>query len=442
MLEQITAALSARDNLAAWSVRHVQSREVQLYAVPSAVKSRRVTSGERYLVQVLRRSAGPDGAEACGSGNATLLPGDDIGAAIDAAALMAGLVRNCPHTIAGPAPLPDLPLADQRIVDDPAVALDGLLDRLRGAVAAQPQLRLTAAELFARTQLTHLCNSRGVDAEQTETMIDMEWVVLRRAGDREVESFVELSRRRVDDIKVEGIVAERARHTADLLSAGAPPDYRGAVVLRGETLATFLNAGVIETLASAATRFNKLSRWEIGKPVFGGQPQGDPLNVFANRRLPFGTRSSRFDDEGLPGLRVELIRDGRLAAFTASQRYADYLGVAPTGDMGNLELPAGATSAAELLAEPHVEISAFSWFNPDTITGDFSSEIRLGYLVEGGRRTPFKGGALVGNVVDALANVRWSAETCFYGDYQGPTTARFGSLTVAGAATNSGGQPA
>ena len=44
MLEQITAALSARDDLSAWSVRHVQSREVQLYAVPSAVESRRATS--------------------------------------------------------------------------------------------------------------------------------------------------------------------------------------------------------------------------------------------------------------------------------------------------------------------------------------------------------------------------------------------------------------
>ena len=61
-----------------------------------------------------------------------------------------------------------------------------------------------------------------------------------------------------------------------------------------------------------------------------------------------------------------------------------------------------------------------------------SSEIRLGYIVAGGQRTPFKGGALVGNVLDALANVRWSAETSFYGDYQGPTTARFADLAVVG----------
>jgi predicted Zn-dependent protease len=156
------------------------------------------------------------------------------------------------------------------------------------------------------------------------------------------------------------------------------------------------------------------------------------LTVFANRRLPFGVRAGRFDDEGQPAQRIELIRDGRLCAFTANQRYADYLGIAATGDFGDIELPAGATPEAALLAEPYVEVVAFSWFTPNEITGDFSSEIRLGYLVEGDRRTPFKGGALVGNLLEALSNARWSAETGFYGDYQGPQTVRFGSLAVAG----------
>jgi PmbA protein len=79
-----------------------------------------------------------------------------------------------------------------------------------------------------------------------------------------------------------------------------------------------------------------------------------------------------------------------------------------------------------------VEIVSFSWFNPDPVTGDFSTEIRLGYVVNGNGRRPFKGGLLIGNVLDALANVRWSRETGFYGNYFGPVAARFGQLTVAG----------
>lgn len=435
MLERIVEALRARADLQDWSVREIRSREVQLYAVPNAVEARRATAGERYVVQVLRANTGPDGSARCGAGSATLLPGDDIGAAIDAAALTASLIHNQPYRLPAPGPLPDVPLADPLLQAGAGATLDAVLARLRAAVATHPAVLLTAAELFAEEQTIRLCNSRGIDASQTGTTIDMELVLLCRDGDRAAESFVELRRRRVADIDIEAEVAARAAQATDLLQASAPPSYRGAVVLRDATLATFLNGGVIQTLASAATKFGKLSQWEIGQPVFQGTAIGDPLTVFANRRLPYGNRAGCFDDEGLPAQRAELIRDGRLAAFTASQRYADYLGIAATGDFGDIELPAGRTPIAALLHEPHIEVAAFSWFTPNEITGDFSSEIRLGYIVDGARRTPFKGGALVGNLIEALANARWSAETGFYGDYQGPQAARFGGLSVAGGPT-------
>ena len=67
------------------------------------------------------------------------------------------------------------------------------------------------------------------------------------------------------------------------------------------------------------------------------------------------------------------------------------------------------------------------------MTGDSACEIRLGYRIEGGERTPFRSGILMGNVLDALAAARWSEETGFYDNYLKPTTARFGELTVAAA---------
>jgi PmbA protein len=170
----------------------------------------------------------------------------------------------------------------------------------------------------------------------------------------------------------------------------------------------------------------------VGKPVFRSEVKGDPLTVWANRMLPFGTASNRFDAEGLPAGRVELIHENVLSTFAASQRYGEYLQIPATGAFGNIELPPGTIPASDLLAEPHVEIVQFSWFNPDTITGDFATEIRFGYLVENGSRKPFRGGQLVGNYMDALADVRWSAETGFFGGYLGPQTARFNELKISG----------
>jgi PmbA protein len=226
-------------------------------------------------------------------------------------------------------------------------------------------------------------------------------------------------------------MARQATYALDSLTAAAPQAYTGPVIMRERTLGIFLNSDVIQTMASASAKYNQLTTWEVGKPVFKTAAAGDPFNAWANRCLPYGLRSGKFDDEGLPGQRIPLIQDNLLVNFTASQRYASYMKVPATGDFGNLELAPGAKTTDILTSEPHIEIAGFSWFNPDSLTGDFSCEIRLGYLVDGDKRIPFKGGQLVGNVMDALSNVHWSKETGFFGDYQGPVIGRFEGMQVA-----------
>jgi len=202
---------------------------------------------------------------------------------------------------------------------------------------------------------------------QTATHVMIEWVFKGQKDGRESESFVELERRRIADLDIEDEVARQAQYTTDLLNVSAPPDHEGAVVLQGGAMAGFLAAGafdsgVIHFLASAAAKYSKGTSWEIGKSVFRHEVTGDPLNVWANRQLPYGLQSNRFDDEGIPAQRVQLIHDGTLVAFHASQRYAEYLSIPATGAFGNIELAAGTTPASALLAAPHVEIAEFSWF--------------------------------------------------------------------------------
>jgi PmbA protein len=308
--------------------------------------------------------------------------------------------------------------------------LEEALAVMRAGAAAHAGLRLTAAEGFTQAEQIRFRNSLGIDCAQIATRAEFEFVLQGKKEARETESFAEIRRRRAADLDLETVVEESACRAIDLLDASAPPDYTGPVVLRGETLAGFLNGGVLKFLSSAEAKFAKVSTWEPGKPVFRGDVQGDPLTAWANRCLPYGLHADRFDEDGLPAQRLLLIEDGRLANSWAAKRYADYLSMPATGAFGDLELPPGRIPAGDLLAGPYVEIGQFSWFNPDPITGEFASEIRFGAMVRDGRRTPIKGGMLVGNVLDALANVRWSAETGFYGDYQGPTTARFEELRI------------
>jgi predicted Zn-dependent protease len=432
MLKEIVKALEARSDLKAWTVRHIQSRGAQQYDLRASTEATRLVESERYIVDVLRETQGPDGETGCGAGNATLLPGGDLQKALDDAAFMAGLVHNEPYHFPESAPIPEVALADERLQMDPIGTVEEVLLQLKEAASKNSQVRLTAAECFGEEQATHLVSSRNIDANQVATNLHLEWVIIAGEGDDEVESWVEIKRRRVTDLKVQEEMARRMQYTMDLLIADPPTNYRGPITVKNQTLAAFMASNVLQFLSSAGLKYTGETHWEIGQPVLRNEVKGDPLNVWANRQIPYGINSTQFDNEGVPSQRVELIRNNELRAFIANKRFADYLDIPVTGAFGDVEVPPGSTTAEELTGTPHIEISEFSWFNPNVLTGDFACEIRLGYVVEGEKRSPFKGGMLVGNFLDALADVHWSSETGFFGDYLGPTTARFNEMVVAG----------
>ena len=437
MLTKIIDALNKRSDLAGWTVRHLIHHGAQVYAVPNQTEAQRTAGIEQYKVDILRHTSSADGGEAVGSGNATLLPGGDIESAIEKAVLAAGLVANPVYTIPAPQPVPDVALIDTDIQKDAAAVTRATMERIQSSASRHPGVKLTAAECFGEIETTRLVNSRGIEAEQEATRIAIEFVLHSQRGEDEKETFTEIRRRRNTDLNIEQVMEQQARHTLDLFEAQAPPAWQGPVVLQGNVLATFLagdsqHGGVLHTLGSAEAKYAKYSSWEIGKSVFRTDVKGDPLTVWANRKIPYGTYSNSFDEEGLPAQRIEFIQNNELRAFSASQRYADYLGIPPTGAFGGVELPPGQTDLSTLLEEPYVEIIQFSWFSPDFVTGDFAAEIRMGYIVENGIRKPFRGGQLIGNFLDALANVCWSAETGFYGNYLGPQVARFNDLKLAG----------
>ena len=70
---------------------------------------------------------------------------------------------------------------------------------------------MTAAEFFAEEKSVRLRNSRGIDASQTGTSLEVEWVLLARQGEHEVETFVEMRRRRLADLHLEEVAAEHSK---------------------------------------------------------------------------------------------------------------------------------------------------------------------------------------------------------------------------------------
>jgi predicted Zn-dependent protease len=403
-------------------------RGEQLFSDRKRVEVRRAVESDLVEIEVLCPDEN-DPAQ-CGAARATLNVGGDPSQAIEFAASAARRVRTPIYSLPAPGALPEVATLDPEIAAEPSACVAGLHDRLMRASGATRAARLTQAEWFAEAHEIHLVNSQGIDARQELSEVSLEWIILAGDGESRVDTTIELQRRRLADVDVEALWEQAAGQTADRHRAEAAPSYQGPVILRGEALAAFLNGGTIATLTSGRARFSRISPWVPGQNIFRGEVKGEPLTIWATRLLPYGEHAGRFDAEGLAGQRYLLIENNIFRAYSAGQRYATYLSVPATGAAADFEIPPGAAAEADLLAEPHVEVAWWSWFSPDSTTGDFASEIRLGYISDKDGRRPFVGGLLVGNLLEALADVRWSRETGFFGSYSGPSTARFGSLKV------------
>ena len=437
MIGKIQKALKKNSAIKAWTIRHEMSNGRQQYEIKDSTEATRDVATELFTVDVLCDSENAAGEMGSGLGTVSLLPEGDIDEALEKAVMTAKLVHNQPYDFIEPTSIPELELADKDYIKDPEGGIQAILDSLKETTTKFSHVRMTAAECFGEEKTTHLVSSKGIDASQTTTQIYLQWVYLGGSGEDEVETFSEIHRRRVVDLDIAEEAALRAQYTSDLLEAEGPPSYSGPIYVQGPTLAVMvagemLSGSLMKTLSSAAMKYSGETPWEIGESIFRGEVKGDPLNLWANRQLPYGVPSSAFDNEGIPAGRIPLIQDNKLESYIADQRFADYLDIPPTGAFGSVEIPAGNTSMSDLQSGAYVEISDYSWFNPNPITGDFACEIRLGYLVENGSRTPFKGGMLVGNLLDALADMRWSKEIGFFGNYLGPKSALFTNLQISG----------
>lgn len=437
MLEKIEQSLKSNPEIKAWNVRHVITRGSQQYDLAKTTEAIREISSEHYTIDVLCDSLNTEGKPSSGVGTVTVLPGGEINQTLDQAVLTAKLVHNEPYDFPEPSPLPDVELADQDYLKDPPGAIEKVLVSLKEQTASYPHVRLAAAECFGQEKITHLVSSKGINAQQNTTEMYLQWVYLAGEGEGEVETFTEIYQRRIADFNLDEKAARRAQYTSDLLLAEGPPSQIGPVFVQGGTLASMvagevLSGSLIQTLSAGEMKYSGETPWKIGKSIFNGDVKGDSFNIWANRQLPYGMHSNAFDAEGIPAQRIALIQENKLEAYITDQRFASYLDIPATGEFGNLELKPGKTSTEELTREPHIEIAEFSWFNPNPVTGDFACEIRLGYVVDGKDRKPFKGGLLLGNLLDALADVTWSSETGFSSNYLGPSAARFNNLQIAG----------
>ena len=430
-MDALRGALEKHAKVAAWRIQRVTASDRQTYLVKTEPESQRHTAGETVTLTVFVRGGGTLGSAAI-----TLRPEERprFDARIDEAVFMASLGGETPWSLPGPGDGADVALADPALGDAAARATaKDITERWRAAVAESTNARPSSMELFCATSTVSLETSTGFSASYDATRLSLLTIMLARSGGREAESVSWEERRRAADLEVARIVKDAADEAFDITRAELPPSGSYPVLIDARNMGAVF--GPLQANAGAQSLYGRSSRLTVGERLPMEGDGGDPITMISNATLPYGLASYAFDADGTPGQRVEIVKDGVFVRPWATKQYADYLGVEPTGAWGNLELPAGTRTLADLSAGdgPVLLVRAFSWLNPDQARGDFASEVRVGYLYRNGRRTPVKGGTVSGNLFKALGAARFASELVSRGSYSGPAAVRFEGMSVAGA---------
>lgn len=435
MLNQIKTILESDKRIKHWTVFDQHRNGHQLYTSMGQQEAIRAVEQKRWQINIKIDVPSSNGARLLGETDIEIAQGEtNIKGRINSAVEQAGLHGSPAYIPPSPAAqYPDYNNVDPDIRDNPWGTLTRLKEELQEAVSIEPDIEVASSEFFIDHTALHMINSEGADLNEEASKLTWDICLLYNNGKDDTEFWEMKFRPGAYSINVKEDIARYAKYARDAAVARVPRSGTCPVVLTGDHLYILLQYFMHHSHAGA--KYNGSSLFEPGQRVLPGEPVGDPLSIFSNAIHPGGTRTYKFDPEGLPGQRIPIIENGFLKQFWSSAQHAQHLGIDATGTFGDFEIPAGNVSWDDLFKSNDrvILVQQFSTFDPQPIAGNYLGEIRVGYEFRAdGTVVPLRGGSVTGNVVNGMLNCQFCREReTFYG-YYGPRGIRFEHAQVAG----------
>lgn len=435
MLDTIRSALDANVQVADYRITETVKHGMEWYFVGSSLDTARSVTTRLFDVQLYVDGSTDEGGRTRGSYSMTLHPTSspvEVQAAIERAARAAGGMRNPWYPIPGP--------STETIVP-PVSGFDGkpLVDSMEGlrsalyAAMGPATAHINSLELFLSRLDHRIVNSNGVDARWSSYAGYVEYVVnAAAAGHEEIELFGDIEFSEPDHQRLTDLVRRRLMMAADRVIAIPAPAVAGLPVLFRDDLAAQIY-GYWFAASKAKAAYEKTAAYAVGSCVADGTGGGDMVQLTAVPFVPGNPRSTPYDDDGQALSPVPCIDAGWLRRLVGPLKYSHYLGTDAVGDLPLFDVASGRDALAELESVPHIEAAAFSDFFVEDATGDFGGELRLGYLVDNGTRTPIRGGSITGSLAQNAGQVRLSRERCVTGLGLGPCACLIPVASVASA---------
>ncbi len=432
MLEQIKKILMNNKDISGYKIKETQVHSNELFFVKKNVDMDRAKNVHHFNVTVYVDFT-EEGVKYKGSSTTSIHPtmnDGEIEKAIRDAAFAAGFVKNPYYPLVKPA-TSDAVLPESNFAKE---SLPYWMNEITKAIYKNDIYEkggINSCEIFLNKIVTRIVNSEGVDVSEEGYRCMVEFITTWKEEGEEIELYRCIDCSEFDAELLANEVKNMINICKEKAIAGNTPALKTfSVILTREAVKDFF--AYYYSKSNASSVYNQASTWKVGDKVQGDEVKGDRITLTLDPFMKNSTNSETFDSEGFPVKPVKIIDRGELKQYAADTRYAYYLGVAPTGNIGNVVIESGSKTMEELKNEPYLMTAAFSDFSVDDLTGDFCGEIRLAWYYDGKTTIPVTGGSISGNIAKLQHEMYLSKERQKDNNFEGPAMVLLKKVTVAG----------
>jgi PmbA protein len=306
-------------------------------------------------------------------------------------------------------------LCDPKIV---ALSLEDAGGFAKSMIKAVEDVRkgaMYAGGLGAGHSKGYLVTSTDVVVEAEKTSISASIMPTYRKGDDIGSSYeydYAISLKEMDFAKIGKLAAEKSieQFGSKRVKSGTLP-----IILTPES-----SSSLIFGLLGAISGESIAKGRTFASGCLGKQVAPSILSVVDDGTIPGAIASGAFDGEGVPRKWVEVITEGTVKTFLHNYYSAGILGVETTGHAmrggyggyvgvgpTNVQVKPGDSTLNEMVAETKTGILATNMgFTPNNVSGEFSSTIDEGFLVENGeKKHPVKNLMVGGHMLELFRDI-------------------------------------
>lgn len=284
---------------------------------------------------------------------------------------------------------------------------------------------LNAVEVFINKHTETVCNSRGLHKTQVRYDAMVEAIPTYNGETQSVELYEQYNFSSLDEAALNREIAGKMAEVKARYEAAVPSQTLSCPVVLNIQEVSELVRSIARDLnySSVYSHANLFKKGDaIQKEILG-----DRLGITMAGTVPGSVRSAAFDADGLTLGAVRIVDGGKAVSYYGSNRYGQYLGETPTGNLPCMEVDAGSAVMPE--AES-LEVVSMSGLQVDPYNDYIGGEVRLAYHHIGGETRPVTGISISGRLSEVLSHIRLGKTTATFGGYHGPEKAYLSHMKI------------